>query len=377
MKRDLIGKPYIFNFMKAEHSGELPALGIGVFARSCATAIFGALLLLSLPAKADDLYIADYNNNTVERIDSSGHSTVYLDDTVGLDGPMGVAFDGNGNLYVGNWYFGTILKVAPNGQSSLFAYGLDEPRGMACDSAGNLYVAEYGSGRIDKFNPAGQESSLAGLNRPTGVAVGPDGDIYVADQNDNITKFNPSGQGALFVSTGSSPEGLAFDSSGNLYVACYFSQAIYKYNSSGIGGLFASTGSVYGYTNPFGLAFDSSGNLYATCNVNVLNKIDSSGNVSFFANTLPGPWFIAVKPVPEPSPWAILIFGGSVLTGYRGCARRDGSLGWSPLPHLGNTSHDVQHVQRPAAFPHRNVLERFDAMKRPLRHARCWIKLSS
>jgi DNA-binding beta-propeller fold protein YncE len=101
-KRDFICKPYIFNFMKAELSGELLGLGIGMFARSCATAIFGALLLLSLPAKADDLYIADYNNDTVERIDSSGHSTVYLDDTFGLAGPMGVAFDGNGNLYVGS-----------------------------------------------------------------------------------------------------------------------------------------------------------------------------------------------------------------------------------------------------------------------------------
>jgi sugar lactone lactonase YvrE len=282
--------------------------------RQSAAAVCGLFFLINLPAGADDLYVADFVNNTVEQIDPSGHSSVYV--SSGLSGPMGVAFDNSGNLYIGNWYSGTIVKVASNGQSTLFATGLNYPRGMACDSAGNLYVANYYGDSIVKFNSAGQESIFAGgLNQPTGLAIGPDGNIYVADRNNNITKFNSNGQGSLFVSTGSGPEGLAFDQSGNLYVACYFSEAVYKYNPGGIGGFFASTGS--GYNNPFGLAFDSAGNLYVSCNVNVMEKIGPGGNVSDFANTLPGPWYIAVKPVPEPSMTGLIILGGmALLSGF-------------------------------------------------------------
>jgi DNA-binding beta-propeller fold protein YncE len=66
--------------------------------------------------------------------------------------------------------------------------------------------------------------------------------------NDTIEKFNSSGVGSTFAAYSTNgvgqylqaPIGLAFDSSGNLYVANHFTASILEYNSSGTGTLFAS-----------------------------------------------------------------------------------------------------------------------------------------
>jgi outer membrane protein assembly factor BamB len=149
----------------------------------------------------------------------------------------------------------------------------------------------------------------SGINQPTGLAFDGQGNLYVADRSDQILKYNSSGQGTVFASTGSTgpgPEGLAFDGAGNLYVANYWNNAIYKFNPSGNGGIWASTGG--GYNNPFGLAY-ANGTLYASCNVNEIEAFDANGNGSFFASTQNGPWFMAFQPVPEPSVLGLLAFG--------------------------------------------------------------------
>ncbi len=124
-----------------------------------------------------------------------------------MDYPFGLAFDNSGNLYVGN-YNNTILRFGTNGSMSVFATnGLDNPGGLAW-FGGNLYVAN---------------------------AV-----------NNTIEKFNALGQGSVFTSTNliSFPEELAFDSSGNLYVACNSAtpgdRRILKFNQDGVGSVFAS-----------------------------------------------------------------------------------------------------------------------------------------
>jgi sugar lactone lactonase YvrE len=99
-----------------------------------------------------------------------------------------------------------------------------------------------------------------------------------------IEEFNSSGTGTVFAS-GYTPGGLAFDSSGNLYVANEFAGTILKYDSSGTGTVFAS-----GLNFPEGVAFDSSGNLYvATAGVGAgtIEKFNSSGTGSLFATNLP------------------------------------------------------------------------------------------
>jgi sugar lactone lactonase YvrE len=205
----------------------------------------GAFLLLASSTQAQNLFVADFSNNSIEIFNSSGSESVFANS--GLDGPMGLAFDNAGNLYVGNWYNNTIVKYNTAGQYSVFAgSGLNNPRGLACDANGNLYVANYNGDDVIEFNAAGQSRVFAsGINQPTGLAFDGQGNLYVADRSDQILKYNSSGQGTVFASTGSTgpgPEGLAFDGVGNLYVANYWNNAIYKFNPSGNGGIWASTG---------------------------------------------------------------------------------------------------------------------------------------
>jgi DNA-binding beta-propeller fold protein YncE len=269
-------------------------------------------LLGGIPAFALNLYVADFQYNSVQIINSSGQTTGVLTSPL-LDGPMGVSFDNSGDLYVGNFYNNTIVKFNPAGQSSLFATtALNEPRGLVCDANGNVYVANYNGNEIVKFNSQGQASLFAaGLSAPTGLALDGHGNLYVAGQGGYVDKFNTvTGQGTLFASvgtTGPACEGLTFDPAGNLYVANYGADAIYKFDQNGNGGIFGSTGA--GYDNPFGLAY-ANGILYASCNVTQIEQFGPNGGTGgYFASTLAGPWFIAVQPTPEPSTIVILLAG--------------------------------------------------------------------
>jgi len=129
---------------------------------------------------------------------------------------------------------------------------------IGTDTSGNVYVADYNNHRIRKITAAGEVSTLAGsgtggfangtgttaqFNNPHGVAVDSAGNVYVADSGNNrIRKIevakavltlagsgtrgfaNGTGTAALFYS----PNGVAVDSSGNLYVADTGAQRILK-----------------------------------------------------------------------------------------------------------------------------------------------------
>src|SRR5580765_7934664 len=89
--------------------------------------------------------------------------------------------------------------------------------------------------------------------------------LYVGNGDNTILQFGPGGVGSVFASTGVlSPQGLAFDRAGNLYVANQSYNNIARFTPAGVGSVFANSG----LSAPFGLAFDSSGNLYAANNNN-------------------------------------------------------------------------------------------------------------
>ncbi len=74
--------------------------------------------------------------------------TTFVPTSAGLFGPNGLAFDGNGNLYVANEGNNTLSEVSPSGTVTTFvaaSAGLSGPTGLAFDSNGNLYVANGGS----------------------------------------------------------------------------------------------------------------------------------------------------------------------------------------------------------------------------------------
>jgi len=242
-----------------------------------------------------NVYVADAGNGRIRKITEDDGtwevSTLAGSGTVGYQdgaaaaaqfvGPIGVAVDSSGNVYVadfgnnrirkiteddGIWTVSTLAGGAMGYQDGAAAAAqFNFPFGVAVDSSGNVYVADAGNGRIRKITEddgTWEVSTLAGsgtasyqedaaasaqFSQPSGVAVDSSGDVYVADtSNHRIRKITEKDDGTWEVSTfaGSGtvgyqdgaaasarfywPYGVAVDSSGNVYVAEYGNHRIRK-----------------------------------------------------------------------------------------------------------------------------------------------------
>ena len=256
---------------------------------------------------AGNMYVAacDFSGPQVYKVDPFGLLTVYAgrmySDTVSGDGgpalsagincAVGLAFDGNGNLYVSDSLNNRIRRIDRNGIISTVAgsgTGSNEPGGyggdggpataaqlnvptmIAFDPAGNLYIDDEFNNRIRKvdrqgiittvagngtagFSGDGGPASAAELNLVTyasinyetpGIAIDAQGQLYIADCNNNrVRKVDRNGiittiagnggdtvggdGGPAISATLSSPNGLTFDDQGNLYIAAGDSQNIF------------------------------------------------------------------------------------------------------------------------------------------------------
>jgi sugar lactone lactonase YvrE len=217
--------------------------------------------------------------------------------------PEGIAADAAGRIYVATFDFSTdnvIYVFERNGHvATTISLPGAVPLGMEFDGAGNLYVANFGGGNILKFTPpfnsgsvpaqtfpvCGGPSAGCGLNAITFDAAG---DLYVSDSfGGNVFKLDlPSGAVTPFVSNdllkpgnhGFPPfgaNGLAFDASGaHLYIANTADDRILKY-AVGTGVLTIFAESVNGAD---GIAFDSSGRLWVAANqADELVALNSNG----------------------------------------------------------------------------------------------------
>lgn len=231
-----------------------------------------------------------------------------------LNGPMGVAADGAGNVYIADTGNNRIVKVntaagtwsvignnvwISNGAapgSTVPQYQFKAPQGVAVDQLGNVYVADTGNAAIVEI-PA--NTALGGAvqlfqypNAPTFVspvalAVDANGFIYVADTGNaagNILRIPPGGgdlqptsnnqYSALFTSlpafSGESitspvnvPNGVAVDGAKNVYVSDSSNNTVWVVPAtSGAGGVAPYQLNFTGLNGPAGLALDASGNLY-------------------------------------------------------------------------------------------------------------------
>jgi sugar lactone lactonase YvrE len=236
--------------------------------------------------------------------------------------PRGIATDSAGNFYVadtGNYRIekfapdGTFQATIGNGKGS--GDGQFNPindngvgtgvGGIAVDKAGNVYVADTWNHRVQKFGPDGKflakwgefisladANSTADPNRdtkfygPRGIAVAPDGNVYVTDTgNKRVSIFSPDGKFVRQISSNLTPEriaqqyafsqpgemnepiGIAVDGQGNVFVADSLNRRIQKFDNTG---KFAAQWPIPGtnwesgaYLEPF-LAVDAAGNVYAT-----------------------------------------------------------------------------------------------------------------
>jgi len=238
------------------------------------SAWLSAIILICSSALAENLFMSDgYSGiardlGNIYKITPSGAPSTFAS---GLDGPLGLAFDRAGNLFVA-YGGGAILEFTPGGTRSTFAVGLNQPEGLAFDSADNLFVTDGGS--ILEFTPNGARIIFAsGFGRAVGLAFDGTGNLFVADQlSGNVNKIAPSGMRSTFASGLSNPFDVAFDSAGNLFVTDWRNGSgghIYKFTSDGMRSTFAALGA------PEGLAFDSSGNLFVVD--------EDTGNIFRFA----------------------------------------------------------------------------------------------
>ncbi|BDD12615.1 hypothetical protein FUAX_50470 (plasmid) [Fulvitalea axinellae] len=307
------------------------------------TAKFNSLIGVSIDASGD-VYVADYDNHRIRKISHNPDGTVSVSTLAGgskgfRDGdgstakfnfPTGVAIGADGNVYVAEQGNNRIRKITQNSNGTVSVSTLaggnkgfrdgdgstakfNSPIGVAIDDEGNVYVADQGNNRIRKITQNGDGTvsvstlsgtgvggfqdgagSTAEFSSPTGVAIGVEGNVYVADQGNNrIRKVTQDGAGTISVSTlagtgvggfqdgagstaeFSSPTGVTIDAEDNVYIADAGNLRIRKIRQNPNGTASVSTlagtgdvsfqngeGSVAKFRNPFGLTVNTEGDVY-------------------------------------------------------------------------------------------------------------------
>lgn len=143
--------------------------------------------------------------------------------------PTSIAFDRAGQMYVSSRFDGTVYRVAPNGTMSTYAEGLGVATGIAFDREENLYVGDR-SGTIFKIAQSDRQMFVFATLEPSvsayHLAFGPTGDLFVTGPTtssfDSVHKIDRHGAVSTFFRGLGRPQGLAFDATGNLYVAASF-----------------------------------------------------------------------------------------------------------------------------------------------------------
>ena len=161
----------------------------------------------------------------------------------------------------------------------------------------SLFVANLGAHSISVFNLQNSQflSSISGnMSFPYGMAFDGSGNLYVANElNNTLGKFSSNGTFLSSISGNmNGPRGVAIDGSGNLYVANNYNNTVSKFSSNGT---FLS--SISGNMSvPSGVAIDGSGNLYvANQNNNTLSKFSSNGTfLSSISGNMNSPRGVAI-----------------------------------------------------------------------------------
>ena len=235
---------------------------------------------------------------------SSTDDIIFTESTfTGLAGPETMVFDSSGNLFVSNGSAKTIKKITPSGVKTTFASDIDID-GMAFDAFGNLFVSQKNpdpdasEGAILEFAPDGSRKLFVpNISNPQGLAFDSAGNLYVAAPNRNaILKFAPDGRQTIFASGISKPHRLAFDAFGVLWVTDPMAEALYAIVPAGVVFLIDDSTLDPELIGLNDLAFDQAGNLFLTAGNSVV-EIDSTLTTLFTVASIPkGAGGIAVEP---------------------------------------------------------------------------------
>jgi len=227
--------------------------------------------------------------------------------------PFGIAAAADGTIFVADGgHSDRIRRIAADGHVSTVAGGFSTPSGLALGPDGTLYVADTGNHEIRRIAPDGVVSTVAGdgapgyadgpahqarFNGPIGIAVAPDGRIFVSDTyNDRIRVIGVDGNVTTLagserpgaddgVAEGASfdtPTGLAFDARGILYVADTGNRIVRTVDMNG-----RVTTPTWahgdGFFRPIGLAVGPDAELYVADEDGRITEIRSDGAVRTIA----------------------------------------------------------------------------------------------
>jgi serine/threonine-protein kinase len=274
---------------------------------------------------ARNVYIADYDNNRVVKLDSSNNVLW----TYNITSPSGVAFDSSGKLYIASC--ATASKVVKLDASSNVesVYNTSNPPfgtviQIALDSADNLYVSDTTRLRVVKIDAGNNVLAVYNTTNPRlllprGVAVDASGNLYIADyMNNRVVKMGGDNNVLMVYNSNTprltGPSAVAVDSSGNVFISAY-QRSVFKMNGSN------NVTLMYNTTNTWLSGLSSS--IYGL-------KLDSSGNL-YIADSLASPGRVVVMSSPNPipnangcsSPWsttAVHWFAVALVAGLIGAA---------------------------------------------------------
>jgi sugar lactone lactonase YvrE len=306
-----------------------PVQAVAVTTLSGKTQATRILLESGIVTDADgNLYVTDGSSSVIRKVSAKdGSVSVFAGDgtasfkngprlTAEFNSPTGLAFDGQGNLYVADQQNHRIRIITTDGMVSTYAgngvkgFGdgadslakFNAPTGVAVDGAGTVYVADNGNNRIRRIsktrvvtqwagsgNPtfADGAGTLASFNHPFGIAVTAAGVAYIADQNNNRIRKIVSGVVSTLAGNGLPdfgdgtgkivsfrfPTGLSVDAIGNIYVADQGNNRIRKVTTGGlvttlagsdIAGNADGSDTLARFNLPIGLAIDQGGNIYVS-----------------------------------------------------------------------------------------------------------------
>lgn len=241
--------------------------------------------------------------------DATGTASLF-DNLWGIDKDAANNLYVSDNSYIRKITPGAVVTSLAGGPPGNSAAGFLNIAGLAVASSGNVFVGDINSLVVKKTTPAGVVSTFAGTGitsfNPVGVTSDPSGNIFIADQaNSVIRKISPAGivtvyAGLLLGGAGSTngnstiasfnyPADLKFDNSGNLYVADERNNMIREISSAGIVSTVAGTTSpdlVNGpianarFNQPSALAIDAANNIYvADSHGLVIRMINQLGEV--------------------------------------------------------------------------------------------------
>ena len=261
---------------------------------------------------AGNLYIPDFNNHVIRKVDTDGIITT----VAGIPGVEASIFIPSGD---GGPATSATLRF---------------PSSVAFDSEGNMYITELGFERVRKVDRDGIITTVAGsstgtpgysgdggpatsalLNQPVDVAVDKEGNIYIADLYNHVVRKVDGTTGIISTAAGtgtpgysgdggqansaqlSNPYSVDVDEDGNLYIADRNNHRVRKVDASGHISTVAGTGSFAssgdggpateaGLWFPIGIAIGGDGTLYVTeFGSHVVRKISPAGIIATIAGT--------------------------------------------------------------------------------------------